>query len=334
MKNLECILELNNLSVKFFSRKRETVAVEDVTFHVNKGEVLGVVGESGSGKSVSALSIMRLIPYPPGKITGGEILFNGQNLLNKTEDEMTRIRGNKISMIFQEPMTSFNPVYTIGSQIIESIMLHQKKTKKEAEVSAVQLLREVGIPFPEKRIKEYPHQMSGGMLQRSMIAMALSCNPELLIADEPTTALDVTIQAQILDLLRKLQKERQMSIIMITHDLGVIAEVAKYVVVMYLGRVVEEAAVDDIFEKPLHPYTEGLLRSIPKIGEYKKLYMIPHYSGVANLEAGCKFCKRCEYAFDKCTKEEPPLIEVEDGRRVRCWLRIKDVQERETENHE
>lgn len=334
MKNKDRLLEVNNLSVTFYSGKNDTVAVEDVTFHVNKGEVLGIVGESGSGKSVSALSVMRLIPYPPGKITGGEILFNGENLLDKTEDEMTKIRGNKISMIFQEPMTSFNPVYTIGSQIIEVIMLHQKKTKKEAEASAIELLSEVGISYPEKRIKEYPHQMSGGMLQRAMIAMALSCNPELLIADEPTTALDVTIQAQILDLLRKLQRERGMSIIMITHDLGVVAEVAKHVVVMYKGCIVEEATVEAIFEKPLHPYTEGLLRCIPKIGEYEKLYMIPRSKSNKKIKTGCKFYLRCEYAFDRCKKEDPPLAKVEDSRYVRCWLRIKDIQEKEMETHE
>lgn len=334
MRKKDYLLEVNNLSVKFYSGKRETVAVEDVTFHVNKGEVLGVVGESGSGKSVSALSVMRLISYPPGKITGGEIFFNGENLLTKKEDEMTRIRGNKISMIFQEPMTSFNPVYTIGSQITEVIMLHQKKTKKEAEALAIQLLSEVGISSPEKRIKEYPHQMSGGMLQRAMIAMALSCNPDLLIADEPTTALDVTIQAQILDLLRKLQNEREMSIIMITHDLGVVAEVAKYVVVMYQGCIVEEATVDDIFEKPLHPYTEGLLRCIPKIGEYERLYMIPQNKSNKKAKTGCKFYPRCEYAFDRCKKEDPPLAKVEDNRYVRCWLIIKDIQKKEMETHE
>ncbi len=320
MNKMDNLIEVNHLSVSFFNGKDENPAVQDVTFKIKKGEVLGVVGESGSGKSVSAMSIMRLIASPPGKITGGEIFFKGENLLEKTEEEMMKIRGNQISVIFQEPMTSFNPLYTIGSQIVEAIVLHQKKTKKEAEEMAVELLHEVGIPSPEKRIKEYPHQMSGGMLQRAMIAMALSCNPQLLIADEPTTALDVTIQAQILDLIRKLQSERGMSIMMITHDLGVIAEVAKYVVVMYAGRVVEEATVESLFEKPLHPYTEGLMKSIPKIGNHEKLYMIPFKSGANKIRKGCRFCPRCEYAMDICSEEEPDLEDTGDGRKVRCWL--------------
>ena len=292
MSKNDNLIEVNHLSVTFYNGKDENHAVQDVTFRIKKGEVLGIVGESGSGKSVSAMSIMQLIPYPPGKITGGEIIFKGENLLDKTEEEMMKIRGNQISVIFQEPMTSFNPLYTIGSQIEEAIVLHQKKSRKEAEQMAIDLLREVGISFPEKRVKEYPHQMSGGMLQRAMIAMALSCNPQLLIADEPTTALDVTIQAQILDLIRKLQSEREMSIMMITHDLGVIAEVAKYVVVMYAGRVVEEATVESLFEKPLHPYTKGLMKSIPKIGHHEKLYMIPFKSGANKIKTGCRFCPR------------------------------------------
>ena len=319
-KTNDNLIEVNHLSVTFYNGKDENHAVEDVTFRIKKGEVLGVVGESGSGKSVSAMSIMRLISYPPGKITGGEIIFEGEDVLKKTEEEMMKIRGNKISMIFQEPMTSFNPLYTIGSQIVEAIVLHQDKPKKEAEQMAVELLHEVGISFPEKRVKEYPHQMSGGMLQRAMIAMALSCNPQLLIADEPTTALDVTIQAQILDLIRKLQAERQMSIMMITHDLGVIAEVAKYVAVMYAGRVVEEASVKNLFKKPLHPYTEGLMKSIPKIGNHEKLYMIPFKSGANRIRQGCRFCPRCAYAMDICREKEPELVEVGEGRKVRCHL--------------
>lgn len=326
MNKKENLIEVNHLSVTFYNGKDENPAVQDVTFKIKKGEVLGIVGESGSGKSVSAMSIMQLIPYPPGKITGGEIIFKGENLLEKSEEEMMKIRGNQISVIFQEPMTSFNPLYTIGSQIEEAIVLHQKKTKKEAEQMAVDLLREVGISFPEKRVKEYPHQMSGGMLQRAMIAMALSCNPQLLIADEPTTALDVTIQAQILDLIRKLQSEREMSIMMITHDLGVIAEVAKYVVVMYAGRVVEEAAVENLFANPLHPYTEGLMKSIPKIGNHEKLYMIPFKSGANKIRSGCRFCPRCEYAMDICKEKEPALEEVGDGRKVRCWLHIREKE--------
>ena len=322
MEKRENLIEVNHLSVTFYNGKQENHAVQDVTFRIKEGEVLGVVGESGSGKSVSAMSIMRLISYPPGKITGGEILFEGENLIEKTEEEMVKIRGNKISMIFQEPMTSFNPLYTIGSQIEEAITLHQNKSKHEAEEMAIELLREVGIAFPEKRIKEYPHQMSGGMLQRAMIAMALSCDPRLLIADEPTTALDVTIQAQILDLIRRLQEERGMSIMMITHDLGVIAEVAKYVVVMYAGRVVEEATVEALFEKPLHPYTEGLMRSIPKIGNHERLYMIPFKSGANKIKQGCRFCPRCEYAMDICSQKEPGLEDIGGGRKVRCWLHL------------
>ena len=324
MSKNDNLIEVNHLSVTFYNGKDENHAVQDVTFRIKKGEVLGIVGESGSGKSVSAMSIMQLIPYPPGKITGGEIIFKGENLLDKTEEEMMKIRGNQISVIFQEPMTSFNPLYTIGSQIEEAIVLHQKKSRKEAEQMAIDLLREVGISFPEKRVKEYPHQMSGGMLQRAMIAMALSCNPQLLIADEPTTALDVTIQAQILDLIRKLQSEREMSIMMITHDLGVIAEVAKYVVVMYAGRVVEEETVESLFEKPLHPYTKGLMKSIPKIGNHEKLYMIPFKSGANKIKTGCRFCPRCEYAMDICSEKEPELFEIDNGRKIRCWLHIAE----------
>ncbi|MDL2293316.1 ABC transporter ATP-binding protein [Ruminococcaceae bacterium OttesenSCG-928-D13] len=320
----EALLDIKNLSVQFFTRKNDGPAVADVTFRINRGEVLGVVGESGSGKSVSALSVMRLI-QEPGRITGGQITFDGESLLDKSEDEMTKIRGNKISMIFQEPMTSFNPVYTIGGQIMEAIILHQNKTKTEARELAISLMREVGIASPEKRMDDYPHQMSGGMLQRCMIAMALSCNPELLIADEPTTALDVTIQAQILDLIRKLQIERNTAIMMITHDLGVIAELAKYVVVMYLGRVVEEAPVRELFKKPLHPYTEGLMRSLPVIGQNTgKLYMIPASNVEPRDIKGCRFCPRCAYAFDRCKTEEPPLARMGDGRSVRCWLRLDE----------
>lgn len=323
MAKNDYLLEVNNLSVDFGSGNRVNHAVEDVTFRVKSGEILGIVGESGSGKSVSSLSVMKLIPDPPGRITGGTITFEGEDIISKTEEEMSKIRGNKISMIFQEPMTSFNPVYTIGTQIIEAIMYHQKKTKKEAQELAIELLHEVGISLPEKRIHDYPHQMSGGMLQRAMIAMALSCDPELLIADEPTTALDVTIQAQIIDLLKKINKEREMSIIMITHDLGVIAEMAQYVVVMYKGRIVEESTAELLFEKPMHPYTQGLIKCIHKLGEQDRLYVIP--TGDKNPTKGCRFCSRCEFAFDKCFEEEPPLEEVEYRRRVRCWLRMKEA---------
>lgn len=324
MNEIKRLLEINDLAVQFYSGEKTVYAVDGVSLQINKGEVLGIVGESGSGKSVTAMSTMRIIPS--AKITSGEILFNGENLLDKTEQEMTTIRGNKISMIFQEPMTSLNPVYNIGSQIMEAVRLHQQKTKKEAAALAVKLLKEVGIPLPEKRMREYPHQMSGGMLQRVMIAMALSCNPELLIADEPTTALDVTIQAQILDLLKKIKDERQMAIMIITHDFGVISEMAKHVVVMYMGRIVEEAPTESILEKPLHPYTEGLLRSIPKIGNRNRLYMIPSRNAMGKGRKGCRFYPRCEYAFKKCEEEEPFLALCKDGRKVRCWLRINDSQ--------
>lgn len=324
MSSKDNLLEVKNLSVAFKNRKDKTYAVEDVTFNLKRGEILGIVGESGSGKSVSSMSIMQLINCPPGEINGGTIIYNGENLLEKSEADMMKIRGNKISMIFQEPMTSFNPLFTIGQQISEAIMLHQNRTKKEAKEMSIELLREVGISFPEKRVNEYPHQMSGGMLQRAMIAMALSCNPELLIADEPTTALDVTIQAQILDLIKKLKKERDMAIMMITHDLGVIAEVAEYVVVMYAGRVVEEADVMSIFDNPMHPYTLGLMKSIPKIGNYEKLYMIPFVPGANELREGCRFCPRCDRAMEKCKREEPPLTQMEDGHKIRCWLYCKE----------
>lgn len=269
----EVLLAVNGLKTYFNTDDGVVKSVDGVTFHINKGETLAVVGESGSGKSVTSLSVMRLIPMPPGKIVEGEVLFTGKdgkqkNLVTLPEAEMRKIRGNDISMIFQEPMTSLNPVYTVGDQIAEAVMLHQNKNKKDAMVVATDMLRFVGIPAPEKRVNEYPHQLSGGMRQRVMIAMALSCKPALLIADEPTTALDVTIQAQILDLMRKLQSEVGMSILFITHNLGVVAEMADRVVVMYGGRVVEEGDVVEIFKAPRHPYTMGLLNSIPRPGEY------------------------------------------------------------------
>lgn len=319
MPEQEKLLKVENLGVSFFLKDRTIRAVNGVSFNLERGEVLGIVGESGSGKSVTAMTIMRLIPS--AKVMSGRILFDGEDLLNKTDQEMTRIRGNKISMIFQEPMTSLNPVHTIGSQIIEAIRLHQGKTKEEAKHITIKLLKEVGIPSPESRLKYYPHQLSGGMLQRAMIGMALSCNPSLLIADEPTTALDVTIQAQILDLLQKLKQERDMAIIMITHDLGVVAEFAKYIVVMYSGRVVEEAPVLPLFEKPLHPYTEGLLKSIPRLGISQRLYMIPSPKNREPINEGCCFYPRCEYAFEKCRLLEPPLMDIEGERKVGCWLR-------------
>lgn len=331
MELKENILEVNNLSVTFRNGKDVTYAVQDVTFNVRKGEILGIVGESGSGKSVTAMSIMQLVDCPPGRIDTGTIVYNGENLLEKSEVDMVSIRGNEIAMIFQEPMTSFNPLFTIGYQIEEAIMLHQNKSKKEAKKLAVQLLSEVGIPSSEKRAEEYPHQMSGGMIQRAMIAMALSCNPKLLIADEPTTALDVTIQAQILDLIKRLQQERGMAIMLITHDLGVVAEVAESVIVMYAGRIVEEADVNILFEKPLHPYTIGLINSIPRIGKRTRLPMIPLKGNANEMREGCRFQPRCAYATEICLEKEPPLQEKANGRKVRCWISINEnVGENET----
>ncbi len=318
----EKILEIKNLHTYFHTDEGVVKSVNDVSYYVNRGETLGVVGESGCGKSVTAMSILRLIPSPPGKIEGGEILFDGIDLTKVDYDELRKIRGNRIAMIFQEPMTSLNPVYTIGDQIMESIMLHMDKTSAEAREMAINILEKVGIPSPETRVDVYPHQMSGGMKQRVMIAMALVCNPELLIADEPTTALDVTIQAQILDLLIKLQKEFKTAIILITHDLGVIAEMAHRVVVMYASKVVETAEVKELFANPLHPYTVGLFNSIPKLGQEEKR-LVPIKGMVPNpldFPKGCKFNNRCEKVMSKCKDNEPPLKEVTTGHFAACWL--------------
>lgn len=315
------LLEVKNLKTQFRIKGGTVNAVNGIDFEVEKGEVLAIVGESGSGKSVTSLSILGLIPDPPGKITDGQIFFKGEDLLKKTKREMKDIRGKEISMIFQEPMTSLNPVFTIERQITETILRHENVTKKEALERAVKMLELVGIPSPEKRVKEYPHQMSGGMRQRIMIAMALACNPELLIADEPTTALDVTIQAQILDLMLNLKNKLNTSILLITHDLGVVAEAADKVVVMYCGKIVEKSNVQDIFEKPLHPYTEGLLRSIPKIEDKEeKLFMIPGMvPNPLKMPKGCAFSTRCSKCMDICREKEPELIETE-GRFVSCFL--------------
>ena len=321
----EPLLKVINLKTYFFTDEGVVKAVDDVDLEIYKGETLGIVGESGCGKSVTALSILRLIPSPPGKIVGGQILFRGQELLKLSNSEMRKIRGNEISMIFQEPMTSLNPVFTIGNQIAEAIQLHQGLSKKASLEKAVDMLKLVGIPSPERRVKEYPHQLSGGMRQRAMIAMALSCNPSLLIADEPTTALDVTIQAQILDLMTNLKKDFDMAVMLITHDLGIIAETAARVVVMYAGKVVEEADVYSIFEDPKHPYTQGLLRSIPRpdLGMTKeaRLQEIPGIvPSLAELPQGCAFNPRCPKVMDICRKETPELKEVKPGHKVRCWL--------------
>lgn len=317
---MEKILEVKDLHTSFFAEQEEIPAVEGVSFTIAKGEKLGIVGESGSGKSVTSLSIMGLIPEPPGKITKGKIIFKGEDLLAKTEDEMRKLRGSHISMVFQEPMTSLNPVYTVGKQIAEAIILHRQVSKKAAWQKAIEMLKLVDVPLPEKRIKQYPFQFSGGMRQRVMIAMALSCSPELLIADEPTTALDVTIQAQILTVLNNLVKKIGTAVILITHDLGVIAETADRVLVMYCGKVVEYAGVRDIFYQPYHPYTRGLLNSIPKIsGPRKKLSTIKGMAPAPNqIKNGCKFKTRCEELLKRCCSEEPPLFTVGESL-VRCW---------------
>lgn len=322
------LLEVKDLKTHFFLEDGVVPAVDGVSFHLNRGETLAVVGESGSGKSITATSIMRLIPNPPGRIVGGEILFNGHDLLKKTEKEMRDIRGNRISMIFQEPMTSLNPVFRVGHQISESLMVHQGLNKKAALEKSIEMLRLTGIPSPEKRVHDFPHQMSGGMRQRVMIAMALCCRPELLIADEPTTALDVTIQAQMLDLMSELREQLGTAIIMITHDLAVVAEMADRAVVMYCGKLVEEAPVLELFDQPWHPYTRGLLKSIPSIhSNEERLYMIEGMvPALINLPAGCAFAPRCPEAQPRCHVERPPLTEAAPGRRVSCWLHEGRVQ--------
>jgi len=321
------LLTIRNLHTYFFTDEGVAKAVDGVDLELKEGGTLGVVGESGCGKSVTALSVMRLIPDPPGKITQGEIFFGGTNLLKLSEAEMRKIRGRSISMIFQEPMTSLNPVFQIGDQISEVLRLHEGLPRKEAWDRSVEMLRLVGIPSPERRVQEYPHQLSGGMRQRAMIAMALACSPKLMIADEPTTALDVTIQAQILELMNRLQKDKGMSVILITHNLGVIAETAEKVAVMYAGRVVEYAEVKPIFGNPMHPYTQGLLKSIPRLDEEHarkaRLEAIPGLvPSLLELPPGCKFSNRCKYVFEKCM-EEPQLTGAAPGHMVRCWLHEK-----------
>lgn len=316
------LLAVKDLQTVFYNDATRVAAVDGVTFEVGRGETLGIVGESGCGKSVTSLSVMRLIPSPIGRIANGEIMFDGRNLLNLSEAEMRKVRGNEISMIFQEPMTSLNPVFTVGAQIGDVIRLHQGLSKKDAAGRAIEMLRLVGIPMPEERVREYPHQMSGGMRQRVMIAMALSCNPKLLIADEPTTALDVTIQAQILELMKGLKNEIGMAIMLISHDLGVIAEMAERVLVMYAGVIMEESPVDLLFERPLHPYTEGLLSSIPSraAGKKSRLHVIRGLvPNPQEMPEGCRFNPRCAYAEGRCFTEAPPLAQIGDGRMVRCW---------------
>ena len=321
----DVLVEVKDLHTYFHTYDGVVKAVDGVDFYVRKGEALGLVGESGCGKSVTALSILRLIQQPPGRIVKGQILFDGQDLLDLTQDEMRHIRGNRISMIFQEPMTSLNPVYSIGDQISESIRLHQGLSRSAAMNLAVEMLKKVVIPDPEKRIKEYPHQLSGGMRQRVMIAIALSCGPGLLIADEPTTALDVTIQAQILSLMNQLKEDSHASVLLITHDLGVIAEMVQSVAVMYTGKIVEYADVGELFDNPKHPYTLGLMDSIPRmdvpVAADKMLRTIPGVvPSLLDLPPGCPFQGRCPKAFDVCVQKIPPLLEMGSGHLVRCWL--------------
>jgi len=316
------LLKVKNLKTYFFTHEGTVKAVDEVSFSVNQGKTLGLVGESGCGKSVTALSIMRLIPNPPGKIVSGEIWFEGKNLLKLDEKEIRKIRGKKISMIFQEPMTSLDPVFTIGHEIVEAIQLHQGLNKDEAKKKAIEALKIVGIPDVEKRINNYPHQLSGGMRQRVMIAMALSCNPTLLIADEPTTALDVTIQAQILRLINDLKDKFGASVMLITHDLGVIAEMCDNVAVMYAGHIVEYTDVYTLFDNPLHPYTKGLSKSIPRMNvDVEHLNAIPGIvPNLLDLPSGCPFHPRCDLCFKRCVEEMPELIEIEDSHLVKCHL--------------
>ena len=319
------LLEVRNLQTYFQTRAGLVRAVDGVSFYVDRGELLGVVGESGCGKSITALSVMRLIA-PPGKIVGGEILFEGENLLALSDEKMREIRGDDIAMIFQDPMTSLNPVYTVGEQIAEALRLHRKLSRKQARAATIEAMKEVAIPDPARRVDDYPHQLSGGMRQRVMIAMALACDPKLLIADEPTTALDVTIQAQILELLNELRRTRELGVILITHDLGVVAEVADRVAVMYTGRIVEESPVEELFARPKHPYTEGLLRSVPKLteAEVRKALRLETIEGVVPsptaLPPGCHFAPRCSHRMPRCEQGLIPLYDLEGGVRVRCVL--------------
>ncbi|WP_151734398.1 ABC transporter ATP-binding protein ['Paenibacillus yunnanensis' Narsing Rao et al. 2020] len=316
------LLQVSGLCTEFTTAAGNIRAVDGVSLSVRKGETLGIVGESGCGKSITSLSIMQLLPKRIGRVAAGEIRFEGRNMLDMPEKEVRSIRGNRIAMIFQEPMTSLNPVFKIGRQISESARYHLKLSQKEADARAVDMLRKVGIPRPEKIAEQYAHQLSGGMRQRVMIAMAMVCNPRLLIADEPTTALDVTIQAQILDLMRELQEKEGMSILMITHDLGVVAEMCDRVVIMYAGQVVEEAEVHELFSRPLHPYTRGLLASLPQLAEDQdRLASIPgQVPNPAQMPAGCRFAPRCPAAVERCRTERPELLETEPGHTCRCLL--------------
>ncbi|MEK4487133.1 ABC transporter ATP-binding protein [Psychrobacillus sp. FSL H8-0484] len=323
MTEREIILEVKDLQTSFFTDDGVIPSVDYIDFHIREGEILGIVGESGCGKSVTSLSIMGLVPSPPGKITNGQILFRGKDLTKLSEREMRSIRGNEVAMIFQEPMTSLNPLFTIGNQLIEAITLHKKDwSKKQVKARAIEMLKLVGLPRAEELMKDYPHQLSGGMRQRVMIAMALVCDPQVLIADEPTTALDVTIQAQILKLMRDLNERLNTAVILITHDLGVVAETCERVVVMYAGKVVEEGSVETIFNNPQHPYTKGLIASVPDM-RFKKqrLYSIPgNVPKPGMIKQGCRFAARCDFMFGRCTEESPPLYETSKGHQTRCFL--------------
>lgn len=333
MSNKE-LLKVKNLSISFATEKGRVTAVDQISFHVEPGETVGVVGESGCGKSVTSESILRLHDEKKTRYTG-EILYKGKNLLSLSMKEMQRMRGNEISIVFQDPMSSLNPVFTIGNQIVESIMLHQKLSRKDAYEKTIEMLRLTGISSPEKRVNEYPHELSGGMRQRVMIALSLACEPELLIADEPTTALDVTTQAQILDLINDLKQKFNMGTILITHDLGVVAEVCTRVVVMYLGQIIEETDIKSLFETPLHPYTRGLLKSIPQLDgdRTKKLHVIPgKVPTLHHLPIGCRFAERCNYADSKCSQQEPDFQVLASGHRVKCW-HYEKIAEKEGGNN-
>ncbi|MGF7057346.1 ABC transporter ATP-binding protein [Brassicibacter mesophilus] len=323
MEKNNILLDVKDLTVSFDTYAGEVQAVRGTTFHVNKGETLAIVGESGCGKSVTAQTVMQLIPMPPGKIKKGSVMFNGKDLAKLTDRQMEAVRGKEISMIFQDPMTSLNPTMRIGKQIMEGLIKHQKMNKSEAKERAIEMLKLVGMPTPEKRVEQYPHEFSGGMRQRAMIAIALACNPKLLIADEPTTALDVTIQAQIMDLMKDLQRKLNTSIILITHDLGVVADVADRVVVMYAGVIIESGTLDEIFYKPQHPYTWGLLKSVPRLDTKEDERLLPIDGTPPDLFAppkGCPFAARCDYAMPVCRDNYPEKSQLSDTHHVHCWL--------------
>ncbi len=328
----EKLLQVENLQVEFKTRRGTALVLNGVDFEVKRGETLCVVGESGCGKSMTALALLRLIPSPPGRIRAGRVMFQGEDLVQASEERMREVRGNRISMIFQEPMTSLNPVFTVGDQIGESLRLHAGLDAKHAREQAIDMLRQVGIPAPERRVDEYPHQMSGGMRQRVMIAMALACRPDILIADEPTTALDVTVQAQIFDLLRDLQQGKGTAIVMITHDMGVVAEMADRVMVMYAGRVIEQGTTEQVLSHPGHPYTQGLIECLPELGSsrHAERKELPEIAGVVpsiwEIGSGCAFRERCPYAMARCASEVPPIIETGAGHGAACWLRAQPLQ--------